>query len=506
MEAPAHKISQLSAMALSISTMIGSGWLFASYYAVKSAGAASIFSWILCAVFVMIMALQLAEIACKHTRRGLFSRLLTLSHNNHFGFVTAISNWLVGVIAVPSEAIATMQYISTASPTMTDYIFYNHSFTPIGVLFTALLLGLFFLLNYWGIKLLVRFNNVMAVVKVAMPIITAIAIGLTAFHATNFTAYKHSIIPYGMGSIVSTIVTSGIFYSFFGFQTAVSFASELENPLKSIPITLISSVAIALLLYVMLQVCFIGAVPTAAISNGWEHLQFTSPLAELAISLNLNLLAIALYVDAGVSPASTGITYLGASTRMLTAMAQHEQVPSYFAVLSPFNMSRRSLVFTFMMCLLLIIFFKNWQSIAVFTTAFILMSCIALPIAYVKLAREPATDGQSYRFKLGKPLAPVVFLFLTYLFFFIPYYNLVVLFAVHLIAFFTYAVINSRHDLRKLINIFNSAWSILLYMLFLVLYVKFSATPLLQAHSQLTLVTGLALALGIYFLMLGQRE
>ena len=39
--------SLFTAIALSVGTMLGSGWLYASYYAAKATGGASILSWII---------------------------------------------------------------------------------------------------------------------------------------------------------------------------------------------------------------------------------------------------------------------------------------------------------------------------------------------------------------------------------------------------------------------------------------------------------------------------
>ena len=71
-----------SVIRLNVGTMIGSGWLFASYYAAKDAGGASILSWIIGAAIILIMALMLSEIAIRYPTNALFTRLITLSHNN----------------------------------------------------------------------------------------------------------------------------------------------------------------------------------------------------------------------------------------------------------------------------------------------------------------------------------------------------------------------------------------------------------------------------------------
>ncbi|MCC2644583.1 MAG: family permease, partial [Burkholderiales bacterium] len=87
--------SLFSAIAIGVSSIIGSGWLFASYKAAKFAGPVSIFSWVVGAAFALLIALLLAEIASiYHKETGLFARLLSISHNRDYGFVISSTNWL----------------------------------------------------------------------------------------------------------------------------------------------------------------------------------------------------------------------------------------------------------------------------------------------------------------------------------------------------------------------------------------------------------------------------
>ena len=106
-------IGLLSATGLGISSIIGSGWLFAPYQASVVAGPASILSWIIAAVIICLLGLCFSEIAALYPRRGLSAIIPTLSHNKHFAFPFAIANWL-GVVAVISlEAVSTRRIVTT---------------------------------------------------------------------------------------------------------------------------------------------------------------------------------------------------------------------------------------------------------------------------------------------------------------------------------------------------------------------------------------------------------
>lgn len=455
----------ISVIFLSIGTMVGSGWLFAAYYAAKEAGSAAVYSWIIGGGIALLMALLLARIAVKHPgRNGLFTNLLSLSHNPHFSYVTASSNWILGLIVVPSEAIATTQYIAGLSHNFSLMLFAQNHLTYAGIGLTIFCIGIYTLLNYWGIKLLTKANNSITFLKLAIPALTCITLLATAFHSSNFSVPLQMEHPTNTAhAIFNAVINSGIFYSFYGFQIAVSFASELKNPKRNIPIALFSSVIIVLLIYVFLQIAFIGSVPSHLLSNGWANLNFSSPLAQLSTLLGLNILSIVLYVDAGFSPSGTGLVYLGASSRMLNEMVNDKQVPKCLGHRkNPIEFSRRSLIVTFIASSILVFFFKNWQLIAALTTTFLLISCLALPIGYMRLQRE---GSEKPSFPL-QAVACTIFLILTYLLSLCSIKNLIVVTSLQIVLFVVYGISKKDNaENKSFLKLLGSSCSILIFLL-----------------------------------------
>ncbi len=220
-------IGVTSATALGISSIIGSGWLFAPYRAAAVAGPAAILSWVIGATIVILLGLCFAEIAALYPSRGLSAIIPTLSHNIYFAFPFAIANWLGIVAVIALEADATIEYLINLFPHLRPPLFIHHELTLFGDSFSIVLVILFSLLNFWGAKTLVKTNNIFAVIKVIVPVFIGIAILVTAFHAKNFITYRHSFMPYGVSSILTAILSTGIVVAFNGFQTVISFANEM---------------------------------------------------------------------------------------------------------------------------------------------------------------------------------------------------------------------------------------------------------------------------------------
>jgi amino acid transporter len=412
----AKKISLASAVGLGVSAIIGSGWLFAPYRCALVAGPGAIFSWIIAAVLVCFLGLCFSEIAALYPRRGLAAIIPTISHNKYFGFPFAVANWLGIVAVIPLEAMATIQYLIYLTPSMKPVFFLYGSLTTVGTLLAIALVVLFALVNYWGTKIMVKTNNIFAVLKVIIPVVVSIAIIAVSFHGKNFIAEKHSVIPYGMSSVFNAILSSGIIIAFNGFQTIVSFASEVDKPARTIPKAVVISILLCLMIYLLLQVAFIAGIPPALISHGWSHLSMYAPIIQLTLMLGLGMLTSIIYFGATVAPSGTGIAFFGASTRMFTAMSRNKQMPSYFSQVDPvIGLSRRSLLFNMGLAIAFLVFFRSWSSLAVIISLLHVLAYLPIPIALCVFRKNLAGRGYPYIVPYGRAVSLLLFVAFTYI-------------------------------------------------------------------------------------------
>jgi len=502
---PNKQPNLFSAIAIGVGSIIGSGWLFASYYAAKYAGPISIFSWIIGAVLSLALALLLAEVATMYQETGLFSRLLTITHNRDYGFIVASSNWFSMVSSIPSEAMATVQYLATAFPAVDKIMFVKGDLTFTGILMVYVIIGIYGLLNYWGIKTLTKANNAITTIKMIVPAAVGLLFMYAAFHPANFTAYKGTIAPYGIGNAFTAVVTCGIFYAFYGFSMITVFAKELKNPSRNIPLALGGSVIACLIIYLILQISFLGAVDTNTIAtNGWHSLNFTSPLADLAVILGINWLAMVLYVDAAISPSGTGILYMGSGTRMLNAMAEDHQMPSIFARINPkFFISRTSLIFTMLLCGILVIFFDNWQKIMIVVTVFQLISCLAVPIAFRALRKNQPEKYRAFKMPFGNAVSIFAYLVVSYLLIQCGLTAMLLSLGMHLLFFIVYCIAFYKLKPASTLFAFRSSWSLFAYLAVMSIFAKLQDMGML--HSLLPMAAFFIIALFFYKLLLGQK-
>ena len=340
-------LSFLDLFLLSMGGIIGSGWLFAVLGANNTAGPAVILSWIIGGILVLFIALNYAEIASMIPRSGAIVRYPHLTHGSYTGYILAWSYFLTAVTVPTIESEAVVTYSSTyihglvtkeAAGSSTVTIL-----TGTGILFAIGLTIIFFLLNYFGIKVMGKFNTVITLWKFVIPTLTFILL-FFVFNGSNFTAYG-GFAPLGASPIFLAIATSGIVFAFLGFRQALDYGGESRNPQRDVPLATILSVIIAVVIYVLLQLAFTGALNWAATGvkpGNWAALSGSkwaaAPFANALKSSGLALLvafAVLLNIDAWVSPGGTGLVYTGTATRSIYGIAIDGYLPAIFRRVNP---------------------------------------------------------------------------------------------------------------------------------------------------------------------------
>ncbi|MCL9783712.1 APC family permease [Vibrio sp. S4M6] len=413
---PKRRMGLLALTMTGVGSVIGSGWLFGAYHAAKIAGPASIVSWIIGWVAVLIVALTYMEVSTVFPKSGGPVRYLEFTHGSVVGYMAAWATWLSIVTVIPIEAEASVQYMATwkwqwIQPlTSTIFNMQTHSLSTFGLAIAAVLMIIYFLLNFWSVNLFSKSQTSITIFKMLVPVICVTSIVVAGFHPGNFTAVNHSFAPYGWAGALTAVATAGIVFAYNGFQSPMHFAGEAKNPKRDLPLAIILTLAFALVLYIGLQVSFIGGIePSVLAKSGWS-LDFDSPFAQLAIALNLNLVVLLLYVDAFVSPTGTGITYMGTTTRMLFAMSEHGHMPKCMSKLhSKYHIPRAALWTNLVIGFVFLYLFRGWGQLAGIISAATVVTYIVGPMAAMSLRKIAPEINSPIRLKYLNILAPLGF-------------------------------------------------------------------------------------------------
>ncbi|CCH79596.1 putative amino acid-proton symporter ybeC [Nostocoides japonicum T1-X7] len=330
------QITLFGLIALAVSVQIGSGWLLATLAAASIAGPASIISWILGAVFFGIIGATWMELGTMLPRSGAGVRYPRLTHG---AFLSWFNGWgyLIAAIALPViELQAVITYVGGHWPQLG--LLKESSGTlvlswPRGIVVGFVLMGLFFVLNSLGAKLLSESNKYITIWKLVIPVLTAVLM-FTAFNSSNLTV-GGGFAPLGVGTIFGAMAGGGIVFAYSGIRQILDFGGEVINPQRNIPIAIIvGGLLIPLFIYMLLQVAFVGAIHWSATGlnpGDWTHLLdskwASAPLLNAVEAAGFTWFAVVLLTDAALSPMATGWVWLGIGSRSMYSMSVNGELP-----------------------------------------------------------------------------------------------------------------------------------------------------------------------------------
>ncbi len=418
---PRREVGTFALMLTGLGSIIGSGWLFGAWRAAGLAGPDAVWAWVLGAVIITTIALTYAELGAMFPESGGMVRYSHYSHGTLVGFLGAWANWIAVVSVIPVEAEASVQYMASWSYPWAQQLFVHlpgghGELTPPGLGIAAALVVVYFLLNFWSVKLFARSNTAITLFKMVVPAATAVALIASGFHPGNFAVGIHGGVQVtDFAAVLTAVATAGIVFSFNGFQSPVNLAGEAHNPARSIPIAVLGSIAIATVIYVLLQVAFLGAVPPEMLAKaGWQGINFRSPFAELALIVNLHWLAMLLYADAFVSPSGTGITYTATTARMIYGMSRNGTLPNAFARLHPhYRVPRPAMWLNLIVSFLFLFFFRGWSTLAAVISVATIIAYLTGPVSALALRRTAQKMHRPLRLKGLPVIAALAFVFAT---------------------------------------------------------------------------------------------
>ncbi|APJ03711.1 APC family permease [Silvanigrella aquatica] len=388
-------------MFASIGAMVGSGWLFSSLYAAQVAGPSAIISWLIATVFIIIIALTFAELGTLFPIAGGIANYPFFTHGKLSGFLLGWISWLSFLVLTPIEVQATIQYMTNFFPSLTRVENNVHHLTAQGFVTATFLMLLLVYINTRGVKFMSDTNKYFSIWKLAVPAIAILIFFLNAKGTTNLTLESAGgFAPYGGKGILLALATAGIVFSFNGFQIGIMMAAETKDPQKNIPKAIIGSVLLGALLYILLQVSFLLAVPEESLKNGWSALAFAGdagPLAGLALALGFAWVASLLYIDAVVSPLGAGIVYAASSARVLYALSANGYIPQQIKKIDKKGIPITSIWINFFFGMLAFLPFPGWQGMVAFLSSTMITGYAIVPICIVALRKQQPNLYRPFR-------------------------------------------------------------------------------------------------------------
>ena len=381
----------LEAMTLGGGTMIGAGIFILPGIAAESAGPASSISYAIAGFVALLAALSLSELATGMPIAGGSYHYVNRALGGLFGAVVGWGMWTGLMFASAFYMIGFGQYLVAPIPFLDGRSFV----VGLGLVGLVLLLGV----NYYGTEESSAFQNVTIGVETAI-VLVFVAVGVFFIDTGNLEPFA----PFGAGGVVAT--TGIVFISFLGFEIIATVAGEIKNPGRIIPLSMILSVVLVTILYVLVMLVSTGVIPFESLGDS------PIPVSDVAVVYLGPAGVVAIVFAAIIAAISSSNSSILAASRVIYAMGRDGVVTDWFNVSHPrFYTPHRAIAVTGVVTALLILAGLEVETIiALLAEAASFSFLVAYSLVHVSLVvfRRARPDGYDPSFALPRPLYPAV--------------------------------------------------------------------------------------------------
>lgn len=393
-----RSVSTLALLFTAVSAILGSGWLFAAYYASTIAGPAALLAWVIAGLCIMFVAFVFAELTAMLPVMGSSTRIPHMTHGTLVGFMYAWITWLCYAAIPPTEVQAILQYVSFYHRGLTHS---NGALTEIGYWYATILMLIIAAFNAFSLRWLLRCNTILTFMKITVPVAITAFIFADYFHPTRIIHPDHAaFFPMGIKGMLSAISAGGMIYAFNGFTQACEWGGAVKRPGFSLPIALVGSIAITLFIYAGLQMAFFTSLKPWNLASGWQQLTLhhtNSPLASILYQDHLTQLLPLLFVGAIVGPFAASLIYTSGASQSLRSKSINGYLPRFLQILSPQHTPIYAVLINFIFGMLLFAPLPGWNNMMGFLTSLMTFTYTIGPICLIVLRKQTPNQPRPLR-------------------------------------------------------------------------------------------------------------
>ena len=383
---------------LVVSFVIGVGIFKTPSIIAEKAGTPFIFyaSWIVGGFISVCGALTFAEIGARLPAAGGYYRIFSYCYHPAFAFMF---NWALVIVNAGSAVAVALVGAEYIKPVIIPEA-YQASISITAIAFT--ILTVLFILNYLGIKMGSRVQNVLSSLKIIMILLLCLAV-FGNKNVVNAPAIIHQSASTAFAAMGLCLIK--VFFSCGGYQNTINLGADIKNPQRNIPLAIFGGMFIVVTLYLLINIAYVQVL-------GFENMKGKPLLAaELAKSffgdVGFKITAIIIFTSV--------LGFLNASfmsnPRTYYAMAEDKILPAIFKKVNSRTQTQEfGLTFFFGVIILSLFLLKDFDQIVNYI---IFIDNLALVFAAVTIfiLRKRMKDAEytGYRIRLF-PILPILFI------------------------------------------------------------------------------------------------
>ena len=417
------------AIAVSVGGML-SGIFVLPGLAVGITGSSVWLAFLVAALCILPAVLSKSELATAMPKSGGTYVYIERAFGPLFGTIAGIGLWLSLLLKSAFSLVGLSAYLYVL-------IEIDASSTK-GIALFALLVIL--LLNVFGVKKVEKTQLIIVSISVLS------LIGIVFFGTSSFdSSLLEPVFVDGSSGFITGVAF--LYISYAGVTKIAAVAGEIKNPEKNLPRTMIFSLFLITMIYVLVALVLVGNVEASVLSTDIK------PIHTLFQSIGGNTLgyvAGAVGVITLLSMANSGVL---ASSRFPFAMGKDRLMPGFLGSVSSKFMTPVSAIITTSALIALAILFLDVVKIAKLASAFKVLMFIFNELSVIVL-RE--TNAQWYNPSFRSPLYPYVQLFGIFsgivLLAYLGIMPLISVFGVFVLGFIIFMIYGSKTDRSGVIS------------------------------------------------------
>lgn len=362
--------------------MIGSGIFVLPGLAFKIAGPSVILAFFLAGLVVLPAAISQSEMATAMPEAGGTYLYIDRAMGPLMGTIAGFGVWFSLVFKASFALVGLSAYLE---------FFVEHPERPLAAVLAILLVAL----NLRGLHQTAKLQSILVTIVLAL-LAAFIIFGMPNTQPERFEPFLSE----GLQGLFSA--TAVVFVSYIGVTKVASVAEEVKRPGRNIPLSILTSVGIALVLYPAVVAVMVGVTPAAELA-GTE-----TPILTAAAQF---LGTYGQYIVAGVavlallSMANAGVI---ASARYPFAMARNSLAPPFLAKIGKKSGAPVAGITVTGIALILLVLFVPLIELAKLASAFQLLVFALVNLALIAF-RESHLDWYKPEFRSPFYPAPQVF-------------------------------------------------------------------------------------------------
>ena len=323
-----------------IGGMIGSAIFSLSGLTMLSAGPASILTWLIAGVIMMLYGMLVCELSCRYPQSGGVYVFPRMAFGEKYGKLFAcLSCWgssVTNIIAVAFAAIYVGIYMKLAFP------WAGNNMVAIALISIAVV----FVLNIIKFKTAGILNNAI----VAFLIATIFVYIVSAFSSENYnTSYFLPFFSQGNAGMYGFIYSIPIAIIGYSAITAIAFmVSDVKEPNKTISKSMFIAVSLTILIYILVIAATLGLIDADYLKAN-ESMRFIPLFAACFTKMaNIPWLVKVVSISSVIALITTMMVCVSMNARALQAAGQDGMFPSW---LGKYNSNGVPAVGAFVTCL-----------------------------------------------------------------------------------------------------------------------------------------------------------